>query len=256
MAEQKQGRARRGRYSWWLVALFSVGAVATTSIVVACRKTDEPTLTPGAPAAEAPKDWKEFAGQYFRTWPQGQKPELVLLFTGQQHNYEAPCGCTEPQYGGLERRYNFFTQMRGFGLPATAMDLGDIYYTGDPALKRPFLSLQGQLKYRTALDALSVMEYDAVAIGVGETKYPLLNALTETVLNKKYSFDVLAATILNKNDFPSADGPMIKDLRLIEPKGSKLKVGVVAVFGETAQKEAEKNDQSLKFGPNPAALAA
>src|SRR6266478_4339302 len=77
MAEQMQGSAADGgwlsgrRYRWFLIALLSIGAIATTSIVVACRQgQDEPTRTGGdTPAAETPaKEWKDFAASHLRTW--------------------------------------------------------------------------------------------------------------------------------------------------------------------------------------------
>src|SRR5262245_13092873 len=42
----------------------------------------------------------------FRDWPP-QPPDLTLILTGQMHGYYNPCGCSRPQLGGLERRYNF-----------------------------------------------------------------------------------------------------------------------------------------------------
>src|ERR1700736_2067243 len=43
----------------------------------------------------------------FYQWPRDHKPDLVLLLSGEQHGFIKFCGCSEPQYGGLERRYNF-----------------------------------------------------------------------------------------------------------------------------------------------------
>src|SRR6516162_2374211 len=57
---------------------------------------------PPATSDEAPKEFKEYAAKFLPSWKE-QKPELVIVFSGQQHNYEGPCGCTNPQYGGLER---------------------------------------------------------------------------------------------------------------------------------------------------------
>src|SRR5205823_226141 len=173
---------------------------------------------------EAPKELKDYAAKYFPSW-RGQKPELVIVFSGQQHNYEAPCGCTSPQYGGLERRYNLFTQLRGFGLPTIGLDLGDIYYAGK-------LPEQSKLKYYMSMKALAAMGYDAIAVGPQEVRIPLIDALAETILNAKVPYDVLAANIANKaNDFPGADGSMLKDFRVVEPKGAKLKVGVIGTVG-------------------------
>src|SRR5262245_25400517 len=48
----------------------------------------------------------------FRDWP---KPDFVLMLTGEQHGYVLPCGCSSPQYGGLERRYNFLQTLKEKG---------------------------------------------------------------------------------------------------------------------------------------------
>src|SRR5437660_162539 len=42
----------------------------------------------------------------FQGW---DKPDFVFLVTGQQHGYLMPCGCSHPQKGGLERRWNLIT---------------------------------------------------------------------------------------------------------------------------------------------------
>src|SRR5438270_215997 len=43
--------------------------------------------------------------ELFRGWP--DKLDVALVLSGQQYGYIQPCGCSEPQYGGLTRRYNF-----------------------------------------------------------------------------------------------------------------------------------------------------
>src|SRR5262245_19731759 len=72
----------------------------------------------GRPAAEAvdePKSWlndiKE-SQSLFYGWPKDRKPELALVLTGQVMGYLQPCGCSAPQYGGFERRYNFVKRLQ------------------------------------------------------------------------------------------------------------------------------------------------
>src|SRR5262245_13128429 len=77
----------------------------------------------------------------FRDWPQ-QNPDIALLLTGQMHGYYDPCGCSRPQLGGLERRYNFVQQLKGKGWPVVPIDLGDVYE--DRGRRKP----QFQVKYR------------------------------------------------------------------------------------------------------------
>src|SRR5262245_38341988 len=136
-----------------LLVLLAIGAASTTGLVLARR--DAPVKagpTGGQNPNPPPKELKDFAAKYFPNWPADRKPELLLIFTGQQHNYEAPCGCTEPQFGGLERRYNLFQHLRNLGLKIVAADLGDIYYPGK-------LPEQARLKYATLMKAMDLMKY-------------------------------------------------------------------------------------------------
>jgi len=242
-------------YRVFLVALLAVAAVTSAALVSAGRPgPQEPPRADEEPAAPPSKELKEYAAKYFPSWPANRTPELVILMTGQQHNYEAPCGCTEPQFGGLERRHNFFTQLRGFGLKTVAVDLGDIYYPGK-------LTDQAKLKYQTSMKALAAMGYDAIAIGLEEFRVPLLEALANTVLQNKYPYGMLAANIENKDEYPSLNsGSMIEDFRVVEPKGARVKVGVVGTIGQSVVDKINKLDSSMKFKSNsdaiPAALAA
>jgi hypothetical protein len=232
-----------------IVAAGLIVAVVSTTGLMLTRFDPGPDVRaqqPPAASDEAPKELKEFAEKYLPSW-KGQKPELVILFTGQQHNYEGPCGCTNPQYGGLERRFNFVAQLRAFGLPVVAADLGDIYFPGK-------FKDQAKLKYVTSMKALDLMQYAAVAVGPEEFRIPLIDALAETVLNNKFSYDVLAANIANKDEFPGQNGPMVKDARVVEVQGSKLKVGIIGTLGQSAVDEVQKLDSNVKFEGNRAAI--
>src|SRR5207302_1284861 len=73
------------------------------------------------------------------------KPDLAIVVSGQMHGYLQPCGCSDPQKGGLARRYNFLQSLKDRGWPITAVDLGDIAQASGP---------QQFLKYETAMKAL------------------------------------------------------------------------------------------------------
>ena len=62
-------------------------------------------------------------GEIFVDWP---KPDVVLVFSGEQNGYLEPCGCAglENQKGGLKRRFTFLKQLREKGWNVVAMDLG------------------------------------------------------------------------------------------------------------------------------------
>src|SRR5262249_25308301 len=80
----------------------------------------------GAEAAEEnpakPRSSPRTLAEIFPKWT---KPDLALLLSGQQHGYIKPCGCSEPQFGGLTRRYNFLQMLKAGGWPVVAADLGD-----------------------------------------------------------------------------------------------------------------------------------
>lgn len=48
----------------------------------------------------------------FRDWG---KADFVVVLSAQQHGYMLPCGCSRPQVGGLERRYNFIQLLKACG---------------------------------------------------------------------------------------------------------------------------------------------
>src|SRR5262245_62013864 len=109
--------------------------------------------------------------QLFVGWP---KPDVALLLSGESRGYLQPCGCSEPQKGGLARRYAFLQSLRQKGWPVIAADLGDIPEPGHP---------QSMLKYVTAMQALRLMDYTAVTFGKREMSMPLVDALAEYALN-------------------------------------------------------------------------
>lgn len=243
--------ARMIRVLIWL--LLTMAAVGSAGILLARRGAEErnSSVAPSV-AAILPDSFTEFTQRHLPAW-KGEKPELAILITGQQHNYEAPCGCTEPQYGGLERRYNFITQVRSYGIPTVTLDLGDMYASGR-------IAEQSRLKYRVSMKALALMGYDAINVGPNEFHYPLIDALAETILNAEVPYHILAANIPNKDDYPGEDGSMLKDFRVVAPQGTKLRVGVVGTLGKSVVDAIVKKNSTAQFVRNieaiPAALRA
>ncbi|HKI38627.1 MAG TPA: multiheme c-type cytochrome [Gemmataceae bacterium] len=131
---------------------------------------------------------------HFQGWPKG-KPAFVLVLSGQQHGYLLPCGCSDPQYGGLVRRYNFVESLKARGWDVVAYDLGDVPQIQGPA-KLP--NIQGLIKYRYAMDAMKLIGYSAVSFGEYEAALPLTAAMDEYALNNKEPV-VLAANLLGKD---------------------------------------------------------
>jgi hypothetical protein len=188
------------------------------------------------------------SGTLFTGWG---SPEVVLLLTGQQHGYVLPCGCSDPQFGGLERRYNFLQTLKDRGWPVVGLDLGDI-----PQLQGPqhLPNVQGLLKYVSSMQALKRMGYAAVGIGEYEAALPLREALDNYALNEPQP-TVLCANLkglrANNGNFEGEVEPW----KVVDVPGKPLKVGVVSVVGPTV--EARIKDASLKpFNRVPEVLKA
>src|SRR6266446_429496 len=149
--------ARRGFRAAVLALAGIVGLV-----VIACWKVPEDDAAApkksGSRASSPGKSWDNLFGKW-------TKPDLALLLSAQQHGYLQPCGCSEPQYGGLTRRYNFLQLLKDHGWPVVSMDLGDI-----PQAK----GIQRVLKFATSMKALEAMKYAAVGIGEQEMNMPLI----------------------------------------------------------------------------------
>src|SRR5262249_53822278 len=116
------------------------------------------------------------AALLFRDWPTDKNPEVVLVLSGQAFGYMQPCGCSKPQLGGLERRYNFIESLKQRGWPVVAVDLGDVAQRSGP---------QSLLKYGYSMRALQKMEYSAVGIGENELAMPLMDALAQFTLQNE-----------------------------------------------------------------------
>jgi hypothetical protein len=172
--------------------------------------------------------------ELFPRWP---RPDLALVLSGQQHGYLQPCGCSEPQYGGLTRRYNFLQLLKAGGWPVTALDLGDIPQRS---------GLQTMLKYTTSMEALKKMGYTAVALGEYEMNMPLLDALANYALNNP-SPRALAANLRNKDKGQEFDG-MVHSWKVTGGKG-QVKVGVVASVGPSVAKRVKDPDVAFDAGP-------
>jgi hypothetical protein len=182
--------------------------------------------------------------ELFQGWP--EKPDLILLLSGEQHGYLDPCGCSKPQVGGLVRRYNFVQSLHARNWPVIGVDLGDIPQRRGPAQLSSWTAnsqtympnVQGLLKYKYSMEALKRMGYVAVNVGHFETALPedgLMSALTAFTLQ---NFDkrtdkpqppyVLSANLEDRDKhFPE----MLSAWKVAGVQGTDLKVGIIGVVG-------------------------
>lgn len=202
--------------------------------------TATPQGGPAAPALPAP----------FSLWPKGVKPDAVLVLTGQTWGYLRPCGCSEKQLGGLERRANLIESLKKKGWPVAAVDLGDV---------PPQTGLPDQLvmKYKTAMIAMKQMGYIAVGIGLEEFKQDLDKLTGQFSLqpgNDKPK--LVAANLRRKNaktlaeSFPSGpnEPPYVADA-IVETIGTEATgiVGIVGCIESTDVMKAEMAKYTKEF---------
>jgi hypothetical protein len=198
------------------VGLVIVSGLAGTGLAKWLRR---PVSTQvAAPAAPA------FPNRLFQDWK--VKPDLVLVLSGQQHGYMLPCGCSRPQVGGLERRFNFLQFAKKAGWPYVAFDLGDIPQRRGPA---NLPNQQGMIKYVYSMTALKAMNYSAASFGEYEVNLGLGNVLGEFALNEPSPRVIMSNLIGAENNFPEQTEPW----KLAESKEVGLKVGITALVGPT-----------------------
>lgn len=194
----------------------------------------------GAPVAPKP-------AAHFQGWPKDDKsalikPEVVLLLSAEGFGYMQPCGCSSPQFGGLDRRFNFLATLKERGWPVVAVDLGDIADTGQKA------GPQTKLKYTYSMKALKALGYLAIGVGRNETRLNLIEVLAEFALNEPKP-RVLAYNLQNREkNFPG----MVEGWEVSDGKGGEPKVGVISIVGPIIAKEMK--DPAVKFDAEEQAI--
>jgi hypothetical protein len=225
------GRARSLAFQLAAVALTVVSALAGTGLARWLR----------APAVEDAPAAVTFPNRLFQGWT---KPDLVLVLTAQELGYLLPCGCSEPQIGGLERRYNFLQMIKAAGWPSVAVDLGDIAQRHAPA---GLPNQQALIKYRYSMQSLKAMGYGAVSFGESEVNLGLSSVLDEHALNDPVPRVVMSNLVEADKNYPGETGPW----ELLAAGGKNgLKVGVTARVGpvmEAKFKALTRDDKKLQF---------
>jgi len=242
-AKAHQGKRRTLAFQLAAVALTVVSALAGTGLARWLRAPD------AAPKETKPAEKKGlFPGRVFHDWT---KPDLVVLITGQQHGYILPCGCSKPQVGGLERRYNFMQMLKAAGWPYVAVDVGDVPQRHGPA---GLPNQQAMLKYLYSMKSLKLMGYAAVGFGEYEANMGLFNVLAEFALNDKPPH-VLGGNLMEaERHFPEMTVPW-KAVESGEKSG--IKVGVTSVVGPNVAariRELTRGDDTIKFEATPNAI--
>src|SRR3954447_9375457 len=158
------------RVKWPVIAAILIAAPIAVGIMRG--ETTAEDAKPNVPInAESPKHEKvdpiAANGPIFVDWP---KPDVALVFSGEQNGYLEPCGCAglENQKGGLKRRFTFLKELRDKGWNVVPMDLGGM---------ESRTGVQAGLKVDFSYRALTKMGYAAIGIGSGDLKIDLLSIL-------------------------------------------------------------------------------
>jgi hypothetical protein len=211
-----------------------------------------------APPAVVPAGAKEthVGGRpLFADWPKDQKPDAVIVFTGQTFGFLQPCGCSRPQFGGVERRAVFMDALRAKGWPVAGIDLGDL------VPEKSAIREQGHLKYVAQMNSLREMGYLAVGIGKTEISSDLLALLASYGYQKEQRPFTLAGNAVglsggkrvpreqwfNPNPGKAGVRPVV-DLIEVGKVGA-VPVGVAGVVGKSLALDAKKAklDETLDF---------
>lgn len=199
--------------SMWIkvLPLVALGAAITAGLLRGAT----PSSEEGNPAyAKRDKvDPVEANGPIFVDWP---KPDVALVFTGEQDGYLEPCGCAglENQKGGLKRRFTMLKQLRDKGWPIVAVDSGG---------QEKNTGVQAGIKVDFSYRALVKMGYEVVGLGANDLRMDLLSI----AINLEAATNPLVSVNVGIIDFKSGFSTRYK----IVNKGG-MRIGITSVLGK------------------------
>ncbi len=202
--------------------------------------------------------------EVFPSWPKDRKPEFVIVITGQTYGYLQKCGCSDPQKGGLERRFNFIQGFKDQQIEVIPIDLGDV--TSEVSEHSEILHSQALLKYQIAMRTMKAMGYRVVGLGKEEFAIGLHEATSEFSLQpgnelprllgaNLSGYRVGQAMIPKAAAFPTAEmnGSIIHDWDILATN-KKVNLGVVGIVGDPLIADVKKIDPKIVFAPNSAKI--
>lgn len=171
-----------------------------------------------APATKdhSPESFDPAFGPYCDGW---EKPAVIFAATGQMHGYFEPCGCSDPQYGGVSRRAELLNQLEKRGWPVVPVDLGG-------TMKR--VRQQSQFKFQTLLAALKDMKYRSLALGTEELQLGAGWLLSQHVQNEDDPSLTLSFLAANVVLFGTKDLGTPVHHRVVQ--AGDTKVGLTAIY--------------------------
>jgi len=212
-----------------------------------------------APYAKPKVEPKGLSWSYeevFPNWPKDRKPEFVLVISGQTYGYLQKCGCSDPQKGGLERRFNFIAGLNKMGIEAVPIDLGDV--APEINSENRLQTEQALLKYVTAMRIMKEMGYKAVGAGKAEFALDMVKIYAEYALQpgnrepgiimSNLEGILSGAEVIGKDKVfvDEKSAPVMRDW-VLTPTKAGPSVGVVSIVGSPVIDDIKKIDKSMIF---------
>ncbi|MDB4439369.1 multiheme c-type cytochrome [Planctomicrobium sp.] len=211
----------RQRYALIIVTTGFLG----TSLLSSCReKTASPSGEKGGGTVPTVNETSQTTPM-LKEWT--TKPEAVLVFSGDEHGYLEPCGCSERQSGGFARRADFMEQLKNRGWSVSAFDVGGI-------LKQERVNYpQSKIKFRYMLRGLNQMGYQGLQLGLEELLLGVDTLFSENQnLAAEQGYDV---PFLSENvTFYRTENLGVIGSRVVQV--GEMKVGVVGMVGDSTVK--------------------
>jgi len=174
----------------------------------------DPTPPKGASADKGPGGAQPAVEDPLAGW---EKPRVALFLTGRQYGYIEPCGCTglANQKGGLARKYSLLENLRNErNWTVVPLDVGNQVRRFGP---------QAEIQFRTTIDALRKMRYEAVGLGPDDLRLSP-DELLSVVLDQPKGAPFVCANM-------NLLGVLEHRYRIVEQGG--IRIGITAILGKS-----------------------
>jgi hypothetical protein len=178
-------------------------------------ESEPPSMIPDVKPASIADAADPMAGAEPETYKTWDTPTLTLVFTGNQHGYIEPCGCTglERQKGGVARRYSFLETLKEKGWTVVPMDVGN-------QVRR--FGQQATIKLQQSARALTEMNYQAVGFGPEDIRLGVGDLLAVAASDSPEDALYVSANVV------LFDPEMLPQTKVVEQNG--IKVGVTSIL--------------------------